>query len=234
MRLEKFFRGELYQHGKQQVESGRLLKKATMGSDRKISDELARLALLSDAYIDLSDAPEQHGFVAAERGKYLPLKNRNYDVRAIANWCIAKANRENQKLTNMSLNKLVYFIVEKALTTKSVILTQAKIEAWNHGPVFREIYFESKGEVGQNGIEKYDTTLRKKIRADEDFLNEDIQIFEEVWKALGHKSAAYLRNLSHKGGSPWDAVWNYSGKTNPGMEIDVGIILSRFSGQMNE
>ena len=45
----------------------------------------------------------------------------------------------------MALNKIVFFVHSDYLIENKRPLVSAKIEAWKHGPVFREIYHEFKG-----------------------------------------------------------------------------------------
>src|SRR4051794_20001957 len=74
-----------------------------------------------------------------------------FSVRALANWILDLADRKDAPITNMALNKLVYFVIEKVLVEQKRLLTEAKIEAWEHGPVFRELYQQFKS-FGDNPI----------------------------------------------------------------------------------
>lgn len=63
-----------------------------------------------------------------------------YSVRGIANWILDEADARKLPVTNMALNKLTYFLYESYLINFGAVVTKARIEAWEHGPVFREIY----------------------------------------------------------------------------------------------
>lgn len=183
-----------------------------------------------DDDIDTSEISETVDFSTAHQGKYSEVEFRDYDVRSIANWCIAQARRENVTVTNLWLNKIVYFIYEHALLTGKILLTSARLEAWDHGPVFREIYFNfpTKNNIY---LEKFDVRLRSKVIAHDVFESSDMALFYDVWRRLGHCSASRLRNLSHEAGSPWSKVWGYQGKVNPGMLIGLDVILGQETGQ---
>jgi uncharacterized phage-associated protein len=201
-----------------------------MANGLNLKNDLAQLASLRDEDIDTSDITERIDFEGAIQGKYYDLKPRSYDVRAIANWCIGKAANYNIEATSMWLNKIVYFIYEEALKHSKILLTEARVEAWDHGPVFREIYFQHSNDSSLTPLKKFDRTSRRMEIANENFAEEDLAIFEKVWERYGQLSASRLRQISHKPGTPWDIVWNYKGNANPGMVIDYKLILGQFSG----
>jgi uncharacterized phage-associated protein len=160
-----------------------------------------------------------------------------YDVRSIANWVLDQADERERPLSNMALNKIVYFIVEKALIERGELLTAAKIEAWEHGPVFREIYhsFKHHGDAPiTSRASRFDTATRSMLIASEDFGPIDEQLFNEALNAYIHLSAAQLRALSHQAGSPWDRVWWHEGRFNPGMEISIDTIHESFSQEAKQ
>lgn len=190
-----------------------------------IFEDLLALRGMSDDEIDASDIPIRTDFSGGREGRFFHLSARDYDVRAIANWCIRRAKSEGRKITNLWLNKMVFFIYEEALKTSHVLLTSAKAEAWDHGPVFREIYFGFKAEDVDGFLKTFDPVRKRKIIAEERFEHGDVALFESVWLRLAKMSGAQLRNLSHKEGQAWYRVWNYTGQTNPGMQIDIATII---------
>ena len=151
-----------------------------------------------------------------------------YSVRGLANWVLDYADELGLNITNMALNKLVFFAFEQILLRQRAIITEAKIEAWEHGPVFREIYHDFKRfgdkpitkrsdfySVDTGKVEIASLAMEKSI---EDFLRSAL-------KPLIHLSAARLREISHEAGSAWHRVWCYDGHANPGMEITPQTIL---------
>lgn len=203
-----------------------------MDSKHNLAADLLDLSQLDDRNIDTSEIPVRTSFEGGHRARYFDLRVRDYDVRAIANWCIERATSENIAVTSLWLNKIVYFVYEKALQEFRVLLTPAKVEAWDHGPVFREIYYELDKE-NPTFLKMFDVKMRKKVLASADFVTEDLIIFNSVWNRFGRMSASELRNISHNPGSPWHVVWTYRGKTNPGMVIDTTTILGHTANQRN-
>ena len=150
------------------------------------------------------------------------------DVRSIANEIIDVAGQHGCRLTNMVLNKIVYFIYEDCLLLRNAKITNAKIEAWDHGPVFRELYSSFKKFQDRPVTEKATRTDPESGKAVVCDLQGDAEIVEfirESAKQFVGMSAARLRNLSHLPGSPWDRVWNHQGSTNVGMHISDVIII---------
>jgi len=194
--------------------------------------ELQRLALLPDEQIDTSDIPEVSDWSNARTAAFYegPLETRRYDIRAIANWFLDKLQSKGIGVSNLSLNKILYFAVERSLIERNILLTPARMEAWDHGPVFREVYHAfSKSEANtiRSRINAYSIPHRGMIEAKEDFQKEDLDFLESIADTYGTKSPSWLRGVSHQRQGPWDTVWHYKGRINPGMEISPEIILRK-------
>lgn len=145
-----------------------------------------------------------------------------YDVRGIANWFLDKACECQIQITNMALNKLVYFAVERGILESGLLITNAKIEAWEHGPVFREVYqafknFDAKPITSR--ATRFDSRTRSMVQANEAFCSDIIELLNATFASYGSLSASQLSAISHQRGSPWEMVWWHEGKVNPGMEI---------------
>jgi uncharacterized phage-associated protein len=149
------------------------------------------------------------------------------DVRAIANEVLRRAGELDIEVTNMAINKIVYFVHCDFMLEAGDPLVGAKIEAWQHGPVFRELYYEFKiwedrpikamakrvsPETGEFEEADFNTSVEQKDA-----------IHSIIDRYIGF-SAAQLRALSHARGGPWDQVWQHSGNANPGMQISNDLI----------
>lgn len=195
-----------------------------------IAEELSRLALMSDDDINTSDIPEISDWSRAVRGRFstTPVETRGYDVRAIANWVLDYLGDLNLTASNMALNKLVYFIFERGLVEKRILFTPSRVEAWDHGPVFREIYHAVKADDGPiiDKIKKYSVRDRQIVEAREQFSLDDMDFFRSVINDYKHFNASQLRYISHRKNGPWDRVWKSATPVNPGMVISIELILS--------
>ena len=151
-----------------------------------------------------------------------------YSVKELANWILDFAESRGEKLTNMALNKLIFFAYEYALVTKGRKLTSAKIEAWDHGPVFREVYsaFKKFGadeitdratryNTGTNSVEMVIPTVA---------ISDEMMIIQAI-EPLIRLPAFILREMSHDIAGSWAKVWNHGSSSNPGMEITDNIIF---------
>lgn len=128
----------------------------------------------------------------------------------------------------MALNKLLYFAYEKALVERGLILTEAKIEAWDHGPVFREAYhaFKKYGDKEIKDRVSFYSVDTGNVEISSVVLDLELEQFlERVIVPLLPLSAFRLRQMSHIEGGAWHRVWLYEGHANPGMEISPELIL---------
>jgi uncharacterized phage-associated protein len=200
-----------------------------------ISEELRKtlreLELLSDDEIDTSDIPEETEWGDALRGVWNPVKYRSYryDIRALANEVLERLWQRGVHPTNMALNKLTWFIYERALTTLHALVSDARVEAWDHGPVFREIYSPAK-EHGSSPIKHFlkgFSRQEKKMAPVRVQIDPEIsRLIDEVLDDVGEYSAARLRELSHREAGPWDRVWNSGRRTSAGMVISPHLIFA--------
>lgn len=149
------------------------------------------------------------------------------DVRAIANEVLCRAEELGIEITNMAINKIVYFVHCDFIIQTGNPLVGAKIEAWQHGPVFRELYHEFKVWEERPIKAKAKRVSPISGELEEAFFDSSVDQKEAIRSIIDRYvgfSAAHLRALSHARGGPWDQVWQHSGKANPGMQITNDLI----------
>jgi uncharacterized phage-associated protein len=154
------------------------------------------------------------------------------DVRAIANIVLARASQLKLPVSNMALNKIVYFIHCDHLLERGEPLVRAKIEAWKHGPVFRELYHQFKAfedRAISSQATKVDAETGEVVVAEAELSQQDKAYVVELIDRYVRFSAAQLRAISHLPGGPWHAVWGHDGEANPGMQITNELILINYS-----
>lgn len=201
-----------------------------MGTESISEFDFEGFASMSDAEIDLSDVAPINSFTNPKIGKYSDLDYRGYDVRSIANWCLKKAAQNSIKPTNLWLNKLVSLIYERALKDYKILLTPARMEAWEFGPVFRELYHQYP-KTSDLVFHRFNVRHRRREVASDPFDTQDLEIFEGAWREYGHLTGSSLTTITHRSGTAWDIVWRGGGDVNPGMVIDIETILGRKAGQ---
>ncbi len=156
------------------------------------------------------------------------------DPRSLSNLLLDIADAEGLEVTNLGLNKVLYFVHALYLADTNTPLVRAKIEAWQYGPVFREVYHQFKA---------FD---RSPIRGRAKVLNPEtgeyevakVDLEQIAYEKIRELAIPYLRmrpgklvELSHEEGGPWHQAWFHEGETNPGMEITNDAIRAYFSLQ---
>lgn len=155
-----------------------------------------------------------------------------YDPRAIANLMLDEAAMRGIKITNLALQKLLYFAHGIYLTQNKRPLVSGYFEAWQHGPVHPAVYraFKDNGAVAIEVRAVARDPLTGKSR-DLPLPNDQEvrELIEEVVRRYGKLTPGRLVDLSHAKGSPWDAVVNKA-RTDVafGMRIPDNLILERF------
>lgn len=155
-----------------------------------------------------------------------------YDGRAVANFVLDHADQLGIKVTNLSLQKLVYFCHLWSLIELGRPLVKQSFEAWEYGPVLQYLYREFKRFGGAPITDRAQQT--NPFNGRKDVVRHTLDpVTEELLKRVvgfyGRLSAGALVSLTHAHGGPWHRVWHQSGRINPGMHIDDREILRFYS-----
>jgi uncharacterized phage-associated protein len=124
-----------------------------------------------------------------------------YPALTIANWFIAWAEAEGEELSNLKLQKLLYYAQGHHLEQRRVPLFSDPIQAWSHGPVVPQVYHQFKSS-GSSSIE---------LSPSDPFTWDEVdpvtsEFLSKVWNTYGGFSAGRLRNMTHEE-PPWKAHW---------------------------
>jgi uncharacterized phage-associated protein len=145
------------------------------------------------------------------------------DGRAIANFVLDHADRLGVSVTNLSLQKLVYFCHVWSLIEFGKPLIRHRFEAWEYGPVLQYLYREFK-VFGNSAIRDrarwLDPFSGRREVVPYAFDAATIALLARVVAFYGRLSSKLLVDLTHAEGGPWHQVWNQGGRINPGMRID--------------
>jgi len=107
-------------------------------------------------------------------------------------------------MSNLKLQKLVYYAQGFHLAILDTPLFSERIEAWEHGPVCVDLYHHYKG-LGSTPIPiPYDAD------AYDVFGEKTREVLDMVHKYYGQFSAWKLRNLTHED-TPWITTYNKGG-----------------------
>jgi len=150
-----------------------------------------------------------------------------YDVRAIANFVLDLAAAESRPVSNLVINKVVFFLHAHYLVEFDQPLVSAKVEAWNFGPVFRELYKEFRGYSDQpitKRAERLDPESGNRMICEYSLDRDERDFLEVIARKYVRLSPSALVALSHEKGGPWDQVWNHDTPTNATMSISNEVI----------
>lgn len=201
--------------------------------------QLHDLKLVSDEDIDVSDIQEVADWSSGLRGLWSGQRYEalNYDIRAVANEILKRAWAAGAKPTNMWLNKVTWFVYERMLVQFGKLLTQARVEAWDHGPVFREIYGPAKvyrDEPVATLLQAFSVQAKQMVTASATLDTETSSVIDNAIERYGRKTASQLRNISHVEGSPWYRTWYSGQRTSAGMVISPNVILAAAKARSEE
>jgi uncharacterized phage-associated protein len=147
----------------------------------------------------------------------------SYNVLQIANKIIASTDSEHGELiSNLKLQKLLYYLQGFHIAVYEEPLFEENIEAWQYGPVVREIYVHFK-ENGSNSIAPKEGDIIAKLKEDEE------ELFNEVLLEYGQFSAIKLMNMTHDE-LPWIKTFN----ENPQGIIHHELLKKYFKTQIVE
>lgn len=153
------------------------------------------------------------------------------DGRAVANLILDLADQEGMSLSNLALQKILFFCNGWAVARLGGPLIKQEFEAWQYGPVLPHVYREFKG-FDRSGI----TSRAKRLNpvsgnyelATAELSGAALQLVRQVVSFYGRLRPGTLVEMSHAADGPWAAVWNHSGRINPGMRIERGEVESYF------
>ena len=134
----------------------------------------------------------------------------------VANYLITKYGNKI-RLTNLSINKLVYYCQVESLRLLGRPLFVDRIEAWEYGPVEPAVYHAFKG-YGRSTIHKPATP-----GGTSDIPNaEEATVIDSAMKKYGDLTAYDLVELSHRKGGAWSNKFDRSND----IEITTNDIVS--------
>ena len=132
-------------------------------------------------------------------------------AKQVASFFIARANSQggkvkelsgNNDLTNLKLQKILYFAQVEFLKSHDVALFQENIQAWQYGPVVREVY-DWLSQCGGYVITEFDVALEDTSN----IASEIIDFLNMIWDKYSRYSAWGLVEKTHEPNSVWNRVY---------------------------
>ena len=146
-----------------------------------------------------------------------------YPILHIANKIIASTDLEHGELiSNLKLQKLLYYMQGYFMAVFGEQLFDNEIEAWQYGPVVRDMYNHFKGN-GSSSI----TLDEGAIIAD--LTDKEESLFNEVLEEYGQYSAIKLMKMTHE-----ELPWVKTFGENPQGVISTELMVEYFKTQIIE
>lgn len=123
------------------------------------------------------------------------------DASKVAEFFIQVANQgEDDQITNLKLNKLLYYAQGVCLARTGRPLFSETIEAWEFGPVVPSIYHQYKC-CGKNPIAMSEDDVDYAS-----FSSDELDAILDVIREFGQYTGAKLVSLSHRPDTPWSTA----------------------------
>lgn len=120
-----------------------------------------------------------------------------YDALEIARFIIAECFKRNINISNLKLQKMLYFLWVDFFKRTGRMLFFDEFYAWQLGPVIPNVYYEYCSYAGRPIVEYYNTNVSV----------EDQAILDSLVKQYASIPASQLVNMTHRKGSAWDTVF---------------------------
>lgn len=120
-----------------------------------------------------------------------------YDATEIAKYIITECFKRNVLISNLKLQKMLYFLWVDFFRETGRRLFFDEFCAWQLGPVVPEVYYEYCSYAGRPIVKYYDT----------DILEADAELLENIILRYADVPANRLVNMTHKKGSAWDVIY---------------------------
>ncbi|WP_200411911.1 Panacea domain-containing protein [Virgibacillus salexigens] len=114
---------------------------------------------------------------------------------------IASKDPDVNDLSNLKLQKLLYYCQAASIQTNNKILFEDEIEAWQFGPVIKNVYKTFNG-FGSMPIDTDYSDFIKNVKFDQS----EIKAIAMAWKQYSQYSAGKLVELTHSE-LPWISAW---------------------------
>lgn len=154
------------------------------------------------------------------------------DVREIANAILDVADAHGFALSNLPLNKIIYFAHAWYLAQYGEPLVNSEFEAWQHGPVHPQVYrqLRSHGDSPiKTRLTRIDLDTGNDVPFEVSLSERERDHIEQMTKFYGTKTAFWLVQKTHEPGAPWDQVWTAGeSRPMPGMVIPDSITESYY------
>lgn len=137
-----------------------------------------------------------------------------YPASVIAYAFVEKGIEEGRFVTQMKLQKMVYFAHGYHLAKYGEALVNEKFEAWKFGPVVQDIYQTYKLYGSDPIMDTFFLPKPPRNYRYKPLTDSAADAIEYTWKVTKDLSANQLSHWSHLDGSPWATVYDSAKSSN--------------------
>ena len=121
-----------------------------------------------------------------------------YSALEVAKYIISRCSELNKPISNLKLQKMLYFVWVEFYKKTRRMLFDDYICAWQLGPVVPEVYYEYCTYAGSPIISSHLTSISPK----------DKEMLDDIIFKYLPMSANELVGLTHAPGTAWDIIYN--------------------------
>jgi uncharacterized phage-associated protein len=155
-----------------------------------------------------------------------------FDARVVANAVLDRAELRGRAVTNLDLQKIVYFLHGHSLIAYNTPLVNGEFEAWTYGPVHRVLYdaFKVFNDTPVDGRATAFDPIRRTIRELPRLSDPHaLALLDNVLDFYLDMPTRALVELTHSTGTPWTrTVEHAERRVNVGMKIPNALISKYF------
>ena len=155
-------------------------------------------------------------------------------VREVCKYFILKGIKSNAPVTQISLQKLLYFAQGIHLAKYNESLFVDPIYAWKYGPVVHSMYKHFR-VFGNRAMDFQTVTeiLGEEFFEDSDNLSiEEKSSLDMTWTTFGKRTPFELVRITHLDGSPWNTIVKLHGEDARDVVIPTEDMTKYFKGMM--
>lgn len=134
------------------------------------------------------------------------MSNQTYSAQAAARTIIERASSMGLSITNLKIQKLLYFAHGLMLSLYGRNLVNENFQAWKYGPVVESLYHALKF-FGPSSIHHSSVFIEHWEKIPDDDV-EALSAIDAVLDQLGKFSGGRLIDVSHDKRGPWHEVFH--------------------------
>ena len=125
-----------------------------------------------------------------------------YKAVDVARYMIDRAEQKKTPLSNLKLQKILYFVWKEYYAQKEEHLFEDYFFAWQFGPVVPDVYYDyfmfGASPIVAGLLEDFDDSIIEE---------KDKALIDEVLDKYAKESVFKLVNITHKAGAAWDRTY---------------------------